>query len=160
MLAFVLRRGSIVSVSPDYDLGVRMSDERVELGEFTWLGRRAGVSCTEFLNALLVHISHWRRGFSRPEVREMHCRVLDSTGRPLHSIGLHPAFYRSHSAGPGMSTDFGLVFSKRGKELARARVIVTTDEGEFEMMYQPVRRTPNPTDRTDAAGDPNGRGER
>ena len=152
MLAFVLRRGPgppPAVVSPDYDLGPRVSDERVPLGKFTRSGREAGASYTEFANALLVSITYTHRLRPHPEFGEMHCRVLDSTGRPLHFIGLHPAFFFSLTVGR-TTTHLGLVFSKRGRDLARARVIVTTYDGEFEMMYSPVGRTPNPTDGSDA----------
>ncbi|MHC4199282.1 MAG: hypothetical protein ACYSU0_04765, partial [Planctomycetota bacterium] len=125
--------------------------ERVPLGKFAWAGREAGASCTEFPNALLVSIEYTYRLRPHREFGEMHCRVLDSTGRPLHFIGLHPAFYAGFGGALIRTTHLGLVFSKRGGGLTRARVIVTTDDGEYEMAYPPVHRAPNPTGRTEAA---------
>lgn len=162
MLAFVLRRDTgppLTVVSPDYELGNRVSDEGVELGTFTWSGREAAASCTEFAKALLVHISYTYPFYPDALFGEMHCRVLDPTGRPLQFMGLHPAFFSSLVSGH-TTERLGLVFSKRDGGPARARVIVTTDEGEFEMKYEPAQRTSDPADGLPAAGDAEGREER
>jgi hypothetical protein len=138
--------------------GSLLSDARVELGVVRWWGGEERVACTEFEGLFVVHVD-LRRG-PRPAgeggfIPEMHCRVLDSEDRPLGFICIDPASFTTVN---GRSiTPLAFVFAREGRDLAKARVIVTTEEREHEFRYESAAAAPSAE--TEADGPPESEGE-
>jgi hypothetical protein len=133
--------------------GALLSATQVVLGVVELAGGSEQVTCTEHEHLFVVSIaSGWiaRRGSSMRRdsvLPELHCRVLDASNRPVRFLGLDLRSYVAFSGGPSgirWSAPLDLVFSRTGRDLARARVIVTSAEAEATFVYDPSARAPNP----------------
>jgi len=126
--------------------GARLSDEQVNLGVVKWGDWDAQVTCTEFEGLFLVHVDVRGDSQAAPEKKlppEIHCRVLDSNDRPLGFALIEPAttfaIYEPIGVPPG--SPLTCVFTREGRDLTKARVIVTTEHREYEFSYRSAPRS-------------------
>ncbi|MHC4502008.1 MAG: hypothetical protein ACYTFI_01780 [Planctomycetota bacterium] len=141
--------------------GALLSYWRVRLGYHKSAGRDERISCGEYENNFVVNlVIRWPGGrgrIHRPDKvgwpPEIHCRVLDSQGRPLRFLGIHPISFTTAYSNPGGDGILEFVFSRRGRDVKGARIIVTNEEGERAFSYGSTAGTPAPRTKSPAAGD-------
>jgi len=144
------------------------STATISLGVFSLAGIEEKIACAVSHDFFVVHVSIvWftlRGRTLRPPPSdtqsppEIHCRVLDSEGRPLRFLGVTSmSIAKMYSYAVRRKGSFlELVFKRAGRDIGRARVIVTTEEGEWSFDYRDLTaglRYSGDVDRIDAPVD-------